>query len=342
MNEVRESRAGMVPGFRNRYDGTGPHFEVWYGKINVGPGRAFWFRYTIFDGALQEASTWAVLFDEGEKSGGRSYWELDELATPNTVALPEGRERGRFSDHHQVFHTDGAHLDGANALGEAGGISWDLTWEDSGRRFTYLPPILERVPVVDIEYDACFLDLRVSGTIEHGDDRWEIDGRPGMIGHISGADLSGDTWVWAHCNDFVDEDEAVFEGLSIHLNVLGMTIPSGSVFIVYVDGRAYPFRTLRSIFGAESTFDRSGWEFEVESGGVRLSGRAEAPPPERVALVAYDDTDGSDVWCYNSKLADLTIRLEDPANGVDRTLRAEGTSAFEFMTRETPEERPLI
>jgi len=332
----------MVPGFANNYDGTAPHYGVWYGKVDIAPGRALWFRYTIFDGAIREASTWAILFDGDTTEGGRSYWSLNELARPNTVVLPEGYDPERFLANRQVFHTDSAHLDEANAIGEAGGIEWDLTWLDSGRRFRYVPSFLADNPLLSSAYDACFLDLRVSGTIRSGDRSWEVDGRPGMLGHIHGSDISGDSWAWAHCNNFVDADDAVFEGLSVHLDLLGATAPALSAFVLHVDGNAYPFRTPLSLLKARTTFDRAGWEFDVDAGGVRLTGRAEAPPPERVALVEYDDTDGSKLWCYNSKLADLTLRLEDPDAGIERTLRAAGSSAFEYVTRETPEETPLI
>ncbi len=334
----------MVPGFANQYlDASSPHYEVWYGKVNVGPERALWFRYTIFDGELREASTWAILFDGDRTLGGRAYWGLEELERPNTVVLPEGREPDRFFDNRQVFHTDGAHLDEANAYGEAGEIAWDLEWLDSGRRFAYIPHAIADNPLLASAYDACFLDLRVSGTIRAGDERWEVARRPGMLGHIRGSKISGHRWAWAHCNEFLDHDDAVVEGLSVHVETaLGLVTPPLTAFVVHVDGRSYEFRTPVSVVAANSTFDRDGWEFDATSGGVRLTGRAEAPPPERVALVEYDDTDGSKLWCYNSKLADLTLRIEDPEVGRATTLRADGTSAFEYVTREAPEETPLI
>jgi hypothetical protein len=333
----------MIPGFANNYTGTSPHYEVWYGKVDVAPEKALWFRYTIFDGEICEASTWAILFDRDQTAGGRSYWELEELERPNTVVLPEGYDADRFIGNQQVFHTDRAHLDESNALGEAGGLEWDLEWSDSDRRFAYIPQALADNPLLGSAYNACLLDLRVSGTIRGEDRDWEFEGRPGMMGHIYGSKISGHRWSWAHCNNFVDHDDAVFEGLSVNVEtMMGMVTPPLSAFVLHVDGREYTFRTPLSVVKAKSTFDRDGWEFDVTSGGVRLTGRAEAPDPKRVALVEYDDTDGSKLWCYNSKLADLTVRLEDPEHGIERTLRAPGRSAFEYVTREEPEQEPLI
>jgi hypothetical protein len=333
----------MVPGFANNYDGQSPHYEVWYGKVDLAPERAIWFRYTIFDGAVQEASTWAILFDGDDVKGGRSWWELDELARPNALDPPDDREgEERFRGNNQVFRVDGAYLDEANALGSADGISWDLNWEDRERRFHYIPSAVARLPVLKSAYDACFMDLRVSGTVTADGETFQVDGRPGMLGHIHGSKISGNSWAWAHCNSFDERDDAVFEGLSVRLDLMGMETPPVSAFVLHLGDDKWEFRTPLSMVLSESVFERDSWTFEVDAGGARLTGRATAPPPERVALVEYDDTDGSKLWCYNSKLADLELRIQDPVDGIDERLTAEGTSAFEYVTRELPDETPLI
>lgn len=331
----------MIPGFANEYDGRGPHYEVWYGKVDIAPETALWFRYTLLDGMIREASTWAILFEGGRAWGERNYWAIDALATPNRVIIPEGYGRERFLGHEQVFHVDDAHLDEANAIGSAGEIEWDLQWADSRRRFKYIPTFIEKTGLVRSCYDSSLMDLRMSGTVRRGDEQsWEIDGRPGMVGHIRGSKIAGDRWAWAHCNNFDEHPNAVFEGLSVNLQMLGTVTPPLSAFVLFYDGRAYPFRTPLSVMQAKSEFGRQDWRFEVESGGASLTGWARAP--RNVALVEYDDTDGSKLWCHNSKLADLTLHLEDPEHGIDEKFRATGGSAFEYVTRETPTEEPLI
>ena len=328
----------MVPGFASDYRGESPRFEVWYGKVDVGPGRALWFRYTTFDGALREASTWAIVFDGDETFGGRSYFEIEDLAPPNEVIIPEGSDPSRFRGHEQVFHTDGAHLDEANAIGEAAGVEWDLTWADSGRRFRFLPtwfgPMLST-------YDSCFLDLEISGTISFEGTTWEVDSRPGMVAHIRGPSFFPEHWAWVHCNNFADDEDAVFEGLTVKAT-FGVPLPTLTECVLYVDGREYPFGSPLSVVRTRSEFDRNGWTFEARAGGARLTGRAKPPDRSRIALVEYDDTDGSNLWCYNSKLADLELRLEDLKRGTEYELRAEGTSAYEYMTRDEPDEEPLF
>jgi len=335
----------MIPGFANTFEGRRPRYEVWFGKVDVAPGRALWFRYTLFAGAFDEASTWAVLFDGNRTTGGRSYWELDELEEPNTVVVPEGYEAERFFGHRQVFHAPGspvAHLDESNAIGGSGPVEWDLRWKDSGRRFQYVPDMLADSGLVTSRYDTCLLDLRMSGTVRTEDETWNVEGRPGMVGHIRGSSMTPTRWAWSHCNQFEAEDSAVFEGLTAELGALGWTAPPLSAFVVYIDDQRYAFRTPLSIVTADSDFGRGLWTFEATSGGARISGRAEAPSRDRVARVEYDDTDGSNLWCYNSKLADLTVELDAPDLGGKRILRSDGTAAYEFMTREQPTEEPLV
>jgi hypothetical protein len=85
----------------------------------------------------------------------------------------------------QAFHiSDEIHLDEQNAIGRAGDISWDLNWEDSGRRFSYMPHVLEKIGLAKSTYDDCLLDLRATGTIRCGDTEVEVDGAPAMVGHI--------------------------------------------------------------------------------------------------------------------------------------------------------------
>lgn len=335
----------MTPGFANAFEGQRPHYEVWFGKVDMAPDRALWFRYTLFAGALDEASTWAIVFDEGETRGGRSYWDLDELEEPNTVVVPEGFDEERFFGNRQVFHAHDspvAHLDEANAIGRADHIEWDLSWEDSGRRFQYVPDVLADSGLVTSRYDTCFLDARMSGEVSAGGDCWTVRDRPGMVGHIRGSKITPERWAWSHCNQFIDEESAAFEGLTAQLGAFGWRAPPVSAFVVFLEGRQYVFRSPLSIVTADSAFDRARWRFQATSGGARLTGEAEAPDPDRVALVEYDDTDGSNLWCYNSKLADLTLELDAPDLGGKRILRSDGTAAYELMTREEPDEEPLV
>lgn len=295
-------------GFLRRYRGQSPFYEVWFGKVDIAPGQALWFRYSLLSGLTREAAVWAVLFEGDKVTTGKETAELAPLAPG------------------PVFRWGNNHLDSATAVGRAGNIRWDLRWTDSGRRCRHGPSWLTRVGLAKSSYDTSFLDLRVSGTIQS----LTVRSVPGMIGHISGR-KQAESWVWVHCNQFEGTDDIVFEGLSVQIRLGGQPVPFAS-FVLHVKGYRYLFSTFTSY--PES--GEGGWNFAVERRGVRLEG--EVLRPKRIAVITYTDTDGSPLWCRNSKLSSLRLRLIDPGRKVDLTLESRSTAAFEWVNRKPPAE----
>ncbi len=333
-----------VPGFDRRWNGTGPHYEVWYGKVDLPGDRALWFRYKTLDGVIDEASCWAVVFDGDQIVGGKSRWWLNDVADPGpVVAADMESDVGpplRFEGRYAVFRAGDAHLDDANAIGCAGPIHWDLHWRDSGRRFRFVPSWLENLGIADSTYDSCFSDLRVEGRVRWRDTVVEFDGAPGMIGHIQGTNIAGHSWAWSHCNNFDGDVDACFEGLSARALIGGFRSPLMTALVLFVDDRCYRFHGPLQIWKTRSCFDRQCWTFNADNGEARLVGKVEAP--DDLALVRYTDTDGSDVWCYNSKLGDLELRLRDRERHLEQTLRSTGRAAFETVTRDDPVEDVVV
>ncbi len=335
---ARPVTQAKIPGFDRQWRGVGPHYEVWYGKVDIPDERALWFRYKTLDGAIQEASCWAVWFDGDEMIGGKKRWWLDDLDRPGPVA---GREPStevgpplRFQGRHATFRVDDAHLDDGNALGSAGDITWDLHWRDSGRRYGFVPPILETLGLAQSTYESCFCDLRVGGRVRVGDEVVEFADAPGMVGHIQGSKIAGHSWAWSHCNNFDDDEDAVFEGLSARALIAGRGSPLMTALVLFVDGRRYAFHGPLQVFRTSSHFDRRIWRFSADDGELRLTGEARAG--QALARVRYIDTDGSDVWCSNTKLGTLELHFIDRLRGRDKTLYSSGRAAYETVTREPP------
>ncbi|MBM3267267.1 MAG: hypothetical protein FJZ01_06430 [Candidatus Sericytochromatia bacterium] len=314
-------RDGLVPDLRRRYPGLGPFYEVWFGKVNVGPGQAFWFRYTLLDGAVADAGTWAIWFD----------------AAAGVVA---GRSPASLGDLGGIaFEVPAGAIAPGRATGRAGEISWDLEIHGGSRRFDHVPPLVAVLGLARSRYLAPYCDARVSGTVRVGAREIAVSAAPGMIGHIFGS-KSGHTWVWAHCNAFADAPDAVFEGLTARVILAGRPSPPLSSFVLWLDGRCYRFSSALGMLMARSRPGEHAWSFEASAGGATIEGEATAPEPGQVAVVTYTDTDGSHLWCRNSKLASLRIRLRDPARGIDRVLEARGTAAFEYVDRNQPDRPP--
>lgn len=322
----------MAEGFARLYSGNKPFYEVWYGKIDIAKGKAFWFRYTLLDGVKKEASVWALFFSEGKVQAGKNTFSIDKLAPSNCLIIPDHKETARFEKQQQVFHLGGNHLDGANAIGQAGVVSWDLQFTDNKWRYEHVPPLMKALKVTKSIYNACFLDLRFSGLIKNGDETISVENRTGMIGHIYGK-KSANSWAWAHCNNF-GEQNVIFEGISAQIKLGGKVSPPLNSFVFIADNHLYNFTSTVKLFTSDSVFGNGKWTFTAKSNEAVLKGEATAPA--NVALVEYTDTDDSNLWCYNSKLADLKLEFTLLKTGKTQTFVSQGTCAFELVNRNKP------
>lgn len=93
---------------------------------------------------------------------------------------------------------------------------------------------------------------------------------------------------------------------------------------VTLDGLADQFR-IRSAGGYD------GWHFSDSKSGYRFEGTLFARP-ELFAGVTYEDTDGSPLYCHNSKLCDLNLDITDPG-GTRRRYASHATTAYEVVAR---------
>ncbi|MFH1530813.1 MAG: hypothetical protein ABIK09_08800 [Pseudomonadota bacterium] len=326
-----------VPNLYPEYADKSPHYEVWYGKVDLGPGRALWFRYTLLDGTRREAAVWAILFMDGACHTGKviaplARAHLGNVHTPGVVIELEGMQLAQ------------GHLHGA-----VGDIAWDLDFDDRGRRYAIAPDRLRRMGVAKSAYDACYQDLRMRGWLRFGEEELRVDGATGMIGHIRGSQQAH-SWVWVHCNHWDGGEDAVFEALSARVDVGGrqsgrgrpsnggVLSPPLTSLVLHQGRRSWTSSTPMDLLATRSRLDGDRWTFTARAGAALLTGAATFDGP--VALVEYLDTDGSRLWCRNSKLSDLSLRLRDPLRMIDRTLRATGTAAFEIVDRNPPSRSP--
>ena len=317
---MREPRPA-VPNLYPEYAQTAPHYEVWYGKVDLGPGRALWFRYTLLDGTRREAAVWAILFRDGVCHTGK-------------VTAPLARAHlGNAHTPGVVFELEGMQLAEGHLHGAAGDIAWDLDFDDRGRRHQIAPDALRRIGLSKSAYDACYQDLRMRGWIRFGDEELRVEDATGMIGHIRGS-RQAHSWVWVHCNQWDRGEDAVFEALSARVAPAGITSPPLTSLVLHQGSRTWASSTPMDLLVTRSRLVGDRWTFTARAGTALLTGEAAFAGP--VALVEYLDTDGSRLWCRNSKLSYLSVRLRDPLQRIYQTLRATGTAAFEIVSRSRP------
>ena len=285
------------------------HYEIWFGKLNFAPQQAFWFRHTVFHGVKKEVANWAILFCQNQIQTGK------DILPPNLTKLQN------------LLPGD------ASTTGKAGKLSWDLKWRDSGKQHDFVPWFFKILGLAKSHYQSRFADVHFQGTIKTPETNFTVHDAPGMLGHIQGKSQAHE-WAWMHCNDFdtAGPVKIVIEGLSARLKFLGFASPVLSTFVIWINDLKYDFR----IFGIESDFAEGRWNFFMKKKNISVSGKITLANATQVATVEYDDTDGTKLWCRNTKLANLSLHVKIPQQGLDQTFFSHGTTAFEVVNRHQP------
>lgn len=329
-----KEKKSPISGFTRQKFPPDPFYEVWFGKIDIEPNKAFWFRYTILNGKAKEASTWAILFDNNNVKTGKETYPLEILSNSNETIVPDETNINRFKNATEVFHLGKHHLDEKNAIGYAGNISWDLSFKDNVHQFEHVPPLIKLLGIAKSTYNACFLDLKISGTILTEKGNIVFENKPGMIGHIYGK-KSAHAWAWAHCNNFENAKDVIFEGLSAQIEIGGKISPPLTSFVLIRNDEKITFSSTLHLFKNHSDFTDGKWEFEAKTKKYTLIGTALATG--KIALVEYTDTDGSKLWCNNSKIASLNLKLIHNNTGKEEVYKSLNTTAFETVNRIKPQ-----
>ncbi len=305
--------------------------EVWYMKLNAThPWRALWLRFTVLvraDGSKRIAETWALSFSRGGDD------TVTKAGFKNTYPIEQ------FVNDGDGFHIDTCHFSDEHTHGEVRGadasIRWDLRMESGGQpAFDFVPRSFKRLGVKNRALTV-FEDFRFTGWSEVNGVRSEWKAAPGMQGHLSGP-KNGHSWAWAHCGMFHDEQgepfPCIFDGLSARAR-LGKrrSSPLLTVTCVEFEGQRHVQDGLWRALRSPSEYDATGWRFEVCNGPWRFVGNIHANVDD-FAGATYEDTDGKNLYCHNSKVSDMSLDVFHRAEKL-RSLNACGTAAYEFVTR---------
>lgn len=295
---------------RPRWHGQPGFYEVWYLKVNLVQAEASaWLRYTVTASGTGDAvaNLWAIVDQAGTVSARKAAWPIDRLTTtgdPFGVELPGGR------------------LDGHGCQGWVDPIGWDLAWQANGEPFWHLPGWAYRLPAPKSKVTTPFPDLRVSGTIQVGQEQLVLEGAPGQLGHVWGT-KHADAWAWAHGNRV---DGLAWEAITVRPPVGWLTSPPVTVVLVRHEGRTIAFRNVLRNRGG---FELDRYRFDANTRGFQVAG--EVTSDHRVA-VRYTDPDGEASVCHNTKRATSELRLWEKGALVG-SWKDPGATAFEVGAR---------
>jgi hypothetical protein len=313
-------------------------YEVWYVTlVDPSSGDSYWFRYTI-DSPRSESSPielglWAFSSPSKDPKGGLLLHDIHSLSKFTNKTTEEKGFRVDFGT---------AFLERSRAKGKVGqgdkSLEWDLSWEAKGPTLEHVSPALEAIGLAQSSVNSANLAVTMSGTITVGGKSVKVDKWPGEQSHTWGK-RHADSWAWAHCNAFVEDPGAVFEGVSVKVQRLGMWLPPATPIYLRVANphpEDHAWIGAASIWGNRTSYELGRWEFEAETSELLVKGRASVAL-ERTIAVEYTDPTGERLWSHHATGADLAIELYRRVGArwsLDRKLTSQGTTALEYTARE--------
>lgn len=330
---------------RPRWDGeSAGHYEVWFVTLNHRAShRGFWMRYTIdspLPSALHtigsneavpiepRAALWAGYFDRsrpGDNFVIRQY-------------IDDGGFRSN-SGETDALTLAGGSLSGDRATGEVESeshrMSWDLSFIPSEATYHHVNPAMSRFLKPSSFILSPNLASRFTGTVIVDGTPIRLENEPGCQTHLWGRKRL-DEWVWVHSNAFERHPETVFEGLAGRPKRAGRMLPPIYSLFLRHRGEEHRFMRLRLADQWQRRLGMGYWSFTATSSRLHIDGVAQCRLRDMLQ-VEYRDPDGEPLYCINSEVANLKLRLFKRVHAVRwrhvETINAPGMAHLEHACR---------
>lgn len=311
-----------------------PAVESWFLRANLpGEARSFWLKITTLGhpGEAGVAEAWCSLFDGDRTAAWRTTVPWPSACISGGDGVPVAL---RAAGCAWELGNDGGRSTG-RLSGEAGPVAWDLSFSrhpgEIGNPLCLLPSRnLVDGPLPRSKLLTPFPVARFEGTLQWGDETWEISDWVGMQGH-NWQDAHAPEYAWGHCVFTGPEGEVVglAEGATGRIRIAGVTTPRISLLGVRHAGREYRFDTLVDLWRQRASLTFPEWSLRIRGadGEASIVMRASA---ERMVCLGYDNPDRSRRFCHNSKTAAVTLRVQ-PVRGDGFELTSVDGGALEFL-----------
>lgn len=318
-------------------------YEVWYWKLNsIDKKIAFWYRFTILKTSAKSLiEVWGILTINSMNGGNKQKHSLRciknsyELQNAEIISEKENYTIKIAENSTNFTHTEG------NLKDSNGFIKWNLshTPEDESLSHNFLPYVLWKFGFSKNYAVTVYEDLTFNGEIIYDNQAIPVNNAKGMQGHLCGP-KQGHSWAWAHGNIFYDEKTG--EQIPCIVDILTACVKLGnfivspnisSVFIKYKD-RLLQTKSFKDILTTKSKYLPCRWNIEFKQSNYDCKMEISTEEP-LIAGVKYEDTDGSNLFCYNSKMATIKLRIIDLNTKIEENLISPNLSAFEWVQRNT-------
>lgn len=321
----------------------GPYQESWYLSLrDPATQRALDLRFSILisrNGFRRLAETWAVYF---QKNSG---------SEATKVAMKESFDLKSFSTamNKDGFQIAGCEFSNTSTRGKVQSkgrsIEWELTMEPrQAAEFDLIPNTVKKTGLVRHMIVTPLPDLAFTGVVRVNGEEFRFNRAPGMQGHQS-SPRSAHSWIHGHCNVFTNEQGVpvpfVFEGISMRSHLLaGIPSPKLSSFYFLYQGHQHHFNNIRDAIRLQSSNTLNEWTFQAERGDLLFRGRASVEHKDFAGLT-LEDTNGSLIYCANSKFSDLEIHVYNHGK-LESALRANQTASVEIASRKKNPYVPIL
>lgn len=321
------------PAWNSRRKKTRGFYETWFFKINhESEPKALWIRFTILissNGFQRKAEMWGVYFERLDSG------EMKKTALKKTFDIGDFSFDGNCLNIGNCIFCDTISKGEINSKGQT--ITWNMDISNAkSASFNFIPKTLLQPMGIKNEIFTVSEDLFFSGTTEINGQRTVWNMSKGMQSHSYGT-KNPFSWVWAHCNKFIDADHNqvpfVFEGSNFKLPLAGpVKGPRLSSFFFLYKDRKFEFNSIWNIFRIRSNHTLTEWNFRADKGEYSFRGGIKANLKD-FAGITYEDTNGTLMYCANSKLSNMTISIYRREK-LENHFIAKGTAAFELVSRE--------
>ncbi len=313
-------------------------YEVYFLKFNVpGESTALWLRYTLTSPltriGLPYCELWGAFFDSDDPSRKfaiKKRYPIEALALDRqSFGVGIGRANLEMNACHGEIASGGHRL------------FWNL-------RFDSRTPVLYHLPyrwlyrtVFPRTKAACpHLDAGFSGVLKVDGREIVVSDAPGQQEHVWGT-RHNLRWAWGHCNNFREDPSAVWEGADCQVRHGPFASAHFKMVYLKTRDREYRFNAPLQWLVNRSSWETGSWQFEARDKRIRVVGEVSCRLEDLIG-VTYVDPDGEQLFCNNTKVASIRLRLFSPGGQALDELSSERGAAVEFADRKRDPRVPVL
>ncbi|MCH2045490.1 MAG: hypothetical protein MK212_15340 [Saprospiraceae bacterium] len=298
------------------------HYESYFIRANhPNKATAFWIRYTLFVPRQKTqnaiAELWAVYFENGTITPVKQEYNLSDCVL-NT---------SNFN-----IKIGASHLRAFEAKGSIEQFSWDLTYENLHPPIFLLPLAMYDLPFPKAKSIISQPFASFGGHLKIGDQTVVIDNWLGSQNHNWGTEHTN-RYAWGQVVGFEQDNRCLLELITASVNIAKWSSPFITLIVLYYNDKIQYFHQFKNWIQNKGKYAYFTWTFEAKNSNLEIKGTIQAEQTDFVGL-RYYNTDGTDKFCLNSKVASCTLNIRELKTGKTRTLSTVNRCAFEILTDE--------